>query len=117
MRDMDIEDLFRILDRLFNNAQSSYNSYSVPAYNGIEMLEDDKYVYITVDFGITVDSVRVEAKESKIILKLKSGINTYEEILNIDIKIKENTLEYIFNNGILDIKIEKEEITKKDDKI
>ena len=127
MNPEDVRRIFRLMDNMFNfddmnNFSGGYmsgtpNSYAKYRYgNGLEdpenynidIYEDDKHIYFTVELrGVRDEDMNVVPKENSIQLEVMTEGKWYKKEFRLPSKIKPESSKISFNNYVLDIVLEK----------
>lgn len=99
------DDMFNKIDKLMEDIENGF--YDSPSYNDfIDTLENDNYIYITMELGYSPTLVNVDIKEDRngkyLRLELENDVHTYNLPSYVD-KVEQFTIV----NNILDIVIKK----------
>ena len=117
----DVDRLFKILEEMMSRDFSG--GYKTTSYSNsnrdVDIQEDGKYIYITMELKVQKEDLDIEIKEDMIVLQVMINGTWITKYINLSNKVNPKTAKTIFNNGILDIELEKiiEEKTDVDEKI
>ncbi|MGC8995896.1 MAG: archaeal heat shock protein Hsp20 [Thermoplasmata archaeon] len=80
----------------------------------VDINEDENYYYITAEIpGVEKDQINLEVNDNSMIISVDVPERKYYKELEFPTPVKPDTAKATYHNGILDIKIEKKEPTKK----
>lgn len=84
------------------------NGLDDPEEYGIDIHEDDKHIYFTVELrGISDEDMNVETKERSIQLEIMSDGNWHKRNFRLPARVNPKKSKVSFNNCILDVILEK----------
>ena len=122
----DIDDLFRWMDKVFNDSLYGGYSYTRLPENRIyepkeeiadaliDVSEDEKFIYITIELrGVTEEDLTVTPKEDSIFISVIIDSKRLSRDYKLPCKINPKTAKVKFNNCILDITLRKIKEKKK----
>ncbi len=80
----------------------------------VDVSEDDKNVYVTAELpGVEKNQIDLQVDEQSVTIKTDIPERKYYKLVQLPEKVKPETAHASYNNGILDITIEKEQPKKK----
>ena len=80
----------------------------------IDIFQENNYVTIVAEIvGFNRESLKISVKDQKITLSAKSKDRRYYKSLNLPTVVIPNAMHIKFNNGVLEIKLKKEETLDK----
>jgi HSP20 family protein len=83
-----------------------------------DVCQDEKSVVITVEMpGIDKDSIELETSDESMVIKVEKGNRKYYKDVKLPARVKPSTAKAKYNNGVLDITVEKEEQKKAGTKV
>jgi len=78
--------------------------------------EDDQVVVIAEIPGVDKEKIDVHATEDTLIIKASNERRKYYKEVELPVKVKPETAKATYRNGILEVRIEKKEVRKKEEK-
>ena len=79
----------------------------------VDLNEDNSKVYITYELpGISKDDIELNVSERNVTIEVKNGPRKYYKSIDLDSEIKPESAKARFTNGILDLTLEKANISK-----
>jgi HSP20 family molecular chaperone IbpA len=132
MKEEDVNDIFKLMDKLFN--ENLYGAYSYRRSNIpenriyqkeekpkediddklIDVSEDDKFIYITIELrGVAEEDLTVTPKEQSIFISVVIDGKTLSRDYPLPCKVNPKTAKIKFNNCILDVVLRKVKEKKK----
>jgi len=101
----DIDHFFRKIEEQIERATKGYGAYKTRTRSSYDdyFMEDDEYVYMTVDIGIEPNDLRADIEDNNVLVVI---IDTGYERITLPTKV-EKVEKITCINGILDIKIKK----------
>ncbi|MBC7081180.1 MAG: hypothetical protein H5T44_02905 [Thermoplasmatales archaeon] len=93
-----IKEMEKIFEEVFRDAIEQFSGEK-----NIEINEDDKKIYVTIELDASEEDIKVKAYKDAIEIRLKNG---WTKRINLPCKINKK-IKKTFKNGILDLEIEK----------
>ena len=106
----DMDDIFRrIQDMMNSDFSGGYSRYKGGNYRdyGIDIQEDDKYIYMTVELRVRDEDLTVTPNENAIILEVMMDGSWNKRIIRLPSPVDPKSAKISFINCILDVKLKK----------
>jgi len=104
----DMDDIFkRIQDMMNHDFSGGYTRGGNYRDYGIDIQEDEKYIYMTVELKIREEDLTVTPKEDSIILEVMMDGSWTKRIVKLPKPVDPKSAKITFNNCILDVQLKK----------
>jgi HSP20 family protein len=99
----------------FNGYPGHNKKYKTEREPVVDVIEDKNDVSVTIEIpGVKKEDVDLNVVDNIFEIKLSNPLNRFHKKIALPCKVKPETTEAVFNNGLLDVVIKKENIDDKE---